>query len=63
MSLKLYRADYHGCHLHVDRSLCPGYVGKSGIVAMETKNCFRMVGADNIVRSEYCLNFYLWKVS
>lgn len=52
MSLKLYRADYHGCILKIDRSLCPGYVGKSGIVAMETKNCFRIVGQDNIVRSK-----------
>lgn len=52
LSIKLFRADYHGCKMKVDRSVCPGYVGKSGIVAMETRNCFRIVGKDNKVRSE-----------
>ncbi|KAL0267220.1 UNVERIFIED_CONTAM: hypothetical protein PYX00_009558 [Menopon gallinae] len=49
-AMKLFRADYHGAEITVNSSTCPGYVGQSGIVAMETKNCFLLVGKDNITR-------------
>ena len=55
-SIKLFRADYHGCKMKVERSVCPSYVGKSGILAMETRHCFRLVGEDNKVRSKFDLD-------
>ncbi|KAK6640722.1 hypothetical protein RUM44_012419 [Polyplax serrata] len=48
---KLYRADYHGAEMTVTRSNCYSLVGASGIVVMETKFCFKLLGKDNIVRT------------
>lgn len=50
---KLYRADYHGAEMTVTRSNCYSLVGASGIVVMETKFCFKLLGKDNIVRSKF----------
>ena len=49
---KLFRADFHGAQMTVIRSKCYSLVGISGIVAMETKNTFKLLGKDNIVRSK-----------
>lgn len=48
----LVKADFHGAVLRVVRSKCPGHVGTEGIVAMDTKNTFKVVGRDNRTRSE-----------
>ncbi|XP_059054072.1 ribonuclease P protein subunit p29 [Achroia grisella] len=44
----LYKADFHGSHLHVVRSKCPGYIGKMGICVMDTRNTFKIVSENNI---------------
>jgi ribonuclease P protein subunit POP4 len=49
----LLKADYHGAHLKVVRSACSSLVGQSGIVVFDTKNTFKIIGRDNIVRSKY----------
>ena len=41
----------------VIRSKCYSLVGISGIVAMETKNTFKLLGKDNIVRSKKIYNY------
>jgi len=46
------KADYHGAHLKVVRSTCSSLVGHSGIVIFDTKNTFKIIGRDNIVRSK-----------
>lgn len=52
ISQKLFRADYHGSEMTVVRSKCYSLVGKSGIVAMETKNSFKLLGNDDLLRSK-----------
>ncbi|KDR22434.1 ribonuclease P protein subunit p29 [Zootermopsis nevadensis] len=47
----LLKADYHGAHLKVVRSTCSSLVGQSGIVVFDTKNTFKIIGTDNIVRT------------
>ncbi|XP_031764387.2 ribonuclease P protein subunit p29 [Galleria mellonella] len=44
----LYKADFHGCRMHVVRSKCPGFVGKMGICVMDTRNTFKIVSENNI---------------
>ncbi|XP_069684024.1 ribonuclease P protein subunit p29 [Periplaneta americana] len=66
----LMKADFHGAHLKVVRSVCSSLVGKSGIVVFDTKNTFKLIGTDNIVRTipkESCvftitLDSYTWTV-
>lgn len=48
---KLLKADYHGCHLTVSRSKCPSYVGTSGIVIQETKNVFKIITAEDKLKT------------
>lgn len=50
---KLYRADFHGALVTVIQSKCPSYVGLTGIIVMETKNVFKILGQDNKCKSEY----------
>lgn len=47
----LVKADFHGAKLIVTRSKCPSLVGVSGIVAMDTKQTFKVLGEDNKIRS------------
>ena len=51
VTLTLYRADYHGALLEVTRSKCSSLRGIKGIVLMDTKNTFKLIGKDNIVRT------------
>ncbi|XP_063368319.1 ribonuclease P protein subunit p29 [Cydia amplana] len=55
----LYRSDFHGSLLHVVRSKCPSYVGKSGICIMDTRNTFKIVSKDNLVTTvpKFCSVF------
>lgn len=48
----LVKSDFHGAIVSVTRSRCPSLVGVSGIVAMDTKNTFKVLGKDNKLRSE-----------
>lgn len=52
-SKAVVKADLHGACIKVTASKCPSLVGQTGIVAMETKNSFKIVGRDNRTRSEY----------
>lgn len=62
LSSQLYKADYHGAKVRVVRSKCPSYVGVEGIVVMDTKNTFRILAQDNVVRS-MTMFFYKSEVS
>ncbi|KAJ6635242.1 Ribonuclease P protein subunit p29 [Pseudolycoriella hygida] len=47
----LVKSDFHGAIVTVTRSRCPSLVGVSGIVAMDTKNTFKVLGKDNKLRT------------
>lgn len=49
----LVKSDLHGAIVTVTRSRCPGHVGVSGIVTMDTKNTFKIVSQDNRLRSKH----------
>lgn len=51
-SKAVVKADLHGAIIKVAASKCPSLVGQTGIVAMETKNSFKIVSRDNRTRSE-----------
>lgn len=53
VSLKVLKADYHGCYLTVSKSKCPSYVGTTGIVLMETKNIFKIITKDDKFKCMY----------
>lgn len=48
----LVKSDFHGAIVTVTRSRCPSLVGINGIVAMDTKNTFKVLGKDNKLRSK-----------
>jgi ribonuclease P protein subunit POP4 len=48
---RLMNADLHAALLHVMQSKCPSLVGVSGLVLQETKNTFRLVTADNKLKT------------
>lgn len=48
----LVKSDFHGAIVTVTRSRCPSLVGVNGIVAMDTKNTFKVLGKDNKLRSK-----------
>lgn len=48
----LVKSDFHGAIITVARSRCPSLVGANGIVAMDTKNTFKVIGKDNKLRSK-----------
>lgn len=52
-SKALVKSDFHGARVTVVASCNPSLVGQSGIVAMETRNTFIIVGIDDRIRSEY----------
>lgn len=51
-SKALVKSDFHGANITVIGSKSPSLVGQNGIVAMETKNTFKIVGKDNQTRSK-----------
>lgn len=51
-SKMLVKSDFHGAKLKVIASRNPTLVGHTGIVAMETRNSFKIVGVDNRTRSK-----------
>lgn len=48
--LKLVRADYHGALFVVSAARNPALIGLKGIVVQETKNTFRILTSDNIIK-------------
>lgn len=55
-SKALVKSDFHGANITVIASKSPTLVGQNGIVAMETKNTFKIVGKDNRTRSKCLLS-------
>lgn len=48
----LVKSDLHGAKIAVLASCNPSLVGQTGIVALETRNTFKIVGEDNKTRSK-----------
>lgn len=61
-SKTLMKSDLHGSIVTVLASCNPSLVGQSGIVAMETRNTFKIISKDNKIRS-MCSFFVLIKKS
>lgn len=54
-SLLLMRADYNGAKVKVVRSRCSSLIGKTGILAMETKETLKVLQENNEVISEFLM--------
>lgn len=57
-SKRLIKSDFHGAKITVSRSKCSSLVGIHGIIAMDTKNTFKVLSKDNQLRSK----FYLYQI-
>lgn len=55
-SKTLVKSDLHGAKITVECSCNPSLVGQTGIVAMETRNTFKIVGIDNRIRSMHVIH-------
>ena len=53
ISQRLMKADYHGAQVTVVRSRCPSTVGIKGIIIQDTKNTFRLLSEDDVIRSKF----------
>lgn len=53
----LVKSDFHGAKITVVASCNPSLVNQTGIVAMETRNTFKIVSEDNKTRSEFIYHF------
>ena len=51
ISQLILKSDYHGAKVKVIRSKCPSIVGSGGIVLMDTKHTWQVIGKDNKLRS------------
>ena len=49
--MRLCRADYHGALIKVTRSKNPSSVGIEGYIIMETRNMFKILARDNILKT------------
>lgn len=47
----LMKCDFHGAHIKIIRSKCPSVVHHEGLVVLDTKQTFVIVGKDNRTRS------------
>lgn len=56
-SKTLIKSDLNGAKVTVIASCNPSLVGQVGIVAMETRNTFKIISEDNRIRSMFCLVF------
>lgn len=54
----LYKCDFHGAHIKVVSSKCCSYILVAGVIVLETKNTFQIVGVDNKLKSEL-LNYII----
>lgn len=50
ISSLIHKSDYHGAILKVTHSKCASLVGHKGILIMDTKGTFSILGKDNILR-------------
>jgi len=49
----LYKCDFHGAHIKVISSKCCSYILVSGVIILETKNTFQIIGVDNKLKSKF----------
>ena len=49
--IRLCRADYHGAEVEVTKAKCSSLLNLKGFVVMETRNTFRIIGQDNVVKT------------
>lgn len=54
-SKTLIKCDLHGAKVTVFASCNPSLVGQTGIVALETRNTFKIISEDNRIRSTVCV--------
>lgn len=47
----LYKCDFHGAHIKVISSKCCSYIMVAGVIVLETKNTFQIVGVDSKLKS------------
>lgn len=47
----LYKCDFHGAHIKVISSKCSSYTMIAGVIIIETKHTFQIVGVDNKLKS------------
>lgn len=62
MSVTLLKADYHGALLKVASSLCTSMIGLEGIVVIDTKFTFKVVGKDDVCRSECRIYLHIFNM-
>lgn len=53
---RLIKADFHGAKVTVVQSKCPSTLGIEGIIIQDTKNTFRILSQDDVIRSKYSKN-------
>lgn len=58
-SKTLIKSDFNGAKLTVVASCNPSLVGQTGIVAMETRNTFKILSEDNRIRSMFGMTMCL----
>lgn len=51
MQTQICRADYHGAFFKVTRASNPALMGVEGIVLMETKNTFQILGKNDVLKT------------
>ncbi|NP_001280415.1 ribonuclease P protein subunit p29 [Acyrthosiphon pisum] len=47
----LYKCDFHGAHIKVVSSKCCSYISVAGVIILETKNTFQIIGVDNKLKT------------
>ncbi|XP_011497538.1 PREDICTED: ribonuclease P protein subunit p29 [Ceratosolen solmsi marchali] len=47
---RLIKADFHGAIITIVKSKCPSTIGIEGIIIQDTKNTFKVLGKDNVIR-------------
>ena len=50
LQMRVCRADLTGCLVTVSTAHCPGHVGTTGLVIMETRNTLQIISQDNRLR-------------
>lgn len=55
----IHKSDFHGAIIKVVRSKCSTMVGHKGIVILDTKGTFNIIRKDNVLKSNYFIEFNL----
>lgn len=55
----IHKSDFHGAIIKVVRSKCSTMVGHKGIVILDTKGTFNIIGKDNVLKSKFHRDFFI----